>query len=84
MANAISYSWWKCKAHEIIAELCTASYRQANFLPNGNKRKKHVPYSVPALAQELVKCLNENDEVSAKSWFHYYYCGNVDEFLANA
>ena len=59
---------WQEKAHRLIAEMCEASYRQSN--PPGKRR--HVPYSVPALAQELVACLNANDEERAKAVFPAY------------
>jgi hypothetical protein len=74
-------SLWRTKCHEIIYKLSEASYRQANYLPNGRKRKRHVPYTVPALAEELVDCLYKDDEHRAKSLFHYFYCGNLDEFI---
>jgi hypothetical protein len=60
---------WKEKAHRIIGELSAVAYRQANRLPNGTMRKKHVPYSIPAEAAELVDCLNKNDERRAKALF---------------
>ena len=59
---------WEVKAHQLISAMCFASWRQAN--PPG--RKRHRPYSVPALAQELVTCLGRNDEVGAKAIFLAY------------
>ena len=60
---------WEEKAHKIISELCLASYAQANVLPNGRLRKKHVPYSVPNEARFLVDCLKRQDEHAAKGYF---------------
>lgn len=56
---------WEVKAHKIIGELCLSSYRQSN---NG-KRKKHTPYAVPYLAQDLIRCLGKRDEIRAKEIF---------------
>jgi hypothetical protein len=63
---------WRHKAEEIIAAMCMASYRQANYR-NGRKLAKHVPYSVPAAAQALVECLERDDEHAAKSLMAYDY-----------
>jgi hypothetical protein len=60
---------WQGKANKIIAELCTESYRQANMLGDGRLRKKHVPYRVPRVAEELVACLKTGDEMTAKAIF---------------
>jgi hypothetical protein len=60
---------WEKKAHKLIAELCLASWRQANVLPNGKRRKRHVPYSRPVTAQALVDALGKNDEHKAKAIF---------------
>ena len=65
---------WRDKAHRRIGELCLQAYRQANQLPNGMFRKKHVPYTVPVEASTLVKCLDTNDEERAKSIFVYGWC----------
>jgi hypothetical protein len=59
---------WAEKAHRIIGRLCLDSYRQSNPKPG----RKHVPYVVPALAQDLVDCLNKDDEVRAKCLFLSY------------
>lgn len=42
-----------------IARICEAEYRRTNFLPNGRKRKKHVPYSVPHEVKELLALRND-------------------------
>lgn len=60
---------WRDKAHWLIASMCLSSYNQVNRLSTGRLRRKHVPYSVPSLAQEFVRCLNANDELAAKSLF---------------
>lgn len=60
---------WREKANRIIGELSLESWRQANVRKDGAVRRKHVPYSVPQLAQVLVECLNKNDEERAKAIF---------------
>lgn len=62
---------WESKAKRIIRLLCERSYREANFR-NGRKLKRHVPYSVPEIAQELVRALGNNDEETAKAIFLSY------------
>ena len=58
---------WEKKAHKWIHELCKESYINAN-----KKRKKHVAYSVPNLAEELIHCLKNNNEEQAKFIFLAY------------
>jgi hypothetical protein len=60
---------WRQKAHQRIATLSYQSWRQANTLKNGARAKYHRPYSIPAEAEELIRCLNENDEHAAKAIF---------------
>ena len=60
---------WRNKANREIARMCAASYRQANTLKSGKLRKRHIPYSVPEVAQDLIDCLNTDDEHRAKSIF---------------
>jgi hypothetical protein len=60
---------WHEKASDIIEEYCRQSYLQANTLPNGKRRKRHVPYAVPEIAAALVAALNANDEHEAKRLF---------------
>jgi hypothetical protein len=57
---------WQHKAESIIAQHCRTSYEQANRLPNGRMRRRHVPYSVPPIAAALVDALNHDDEAEAK------------------
>ncbi len=68
---------WQTKAHKIIGDLCMESYLQAN--PKAMKFhdkygaftpvKRHNPYSVPLLAEQLINCLNQDDEETAKAIF---------------
>ena len=58
---------WRKRAHDVIAQLCFDSWRQANTLRNGRLRKRHVQYRVPAQAANLIDCLGDNDEERAKS-----------------
>jgi len=60
---------WRNKCHAIIAQECLAAYRAVNILPNGRIRKRHVPYSTPALAEALVSALDKDDEHEAKRLF---------------
>lgn len=60
---------WRDKANRVISADCMAEWREANTLPNGRRRKRHVPYSVPKTAQELVECLKSDDEERAKAIF---------------
>jgi hypothetical protein len=67
---------WREKANRVIAELCAESYRAANYV-KGAKRKRHIPYSVPTIAQALVECLATGDEIGAKSIFLRLACGTI-------
>ena len=58
---------WKDKAHEIIAKECVASYTKAQ-----KSKKKHVQYTVPEVAENLIECLDTEDEERAKSIFIAY------------
>ena len=60
---------WHDKAKRVIAEYSLQSYRQANILPNGRKRRSHVPYSIPDIARALIDALNKDDEHEAKRLF---------------
>lgn len=71
MPNAIKP--WAKKAYRLISIMCEQSYRQANPEPKvPGTRRKHKPYAVPALAQDLIRCLNTDDEVEAKRIFMSY------------
>lgn len=60
---------WQNKAHRVIADLCRESYLTVNRYKDGTMRKRHVPYSVPLVAGQLIECLNMNDELRAKQIF---------------
>lgn len=61
---------WREKANKLIEKMSFDAYKKANILPSGQKRKKHVPYSIPFHAEQLVECLKDNDEERAKAIFH--------------
>ena len=67
---------WEAKAARIITMLCRESERQANTNPRTGKRyAQHRPYSVPWMAQELVRCLGHcypDSEERAKALFIQY------------
>lgn len=60
---------WRTKAHRLIGEMSQSAYHAANVLPNGRIRKRHVPYTLPRLADDLVAALDNDDEMSAKAIF---------------
>lgn len=62
---------WRKKAHREIGKLCLTSYKQSNQKKDGTYQKRHVSYSVPQLAEELIQCLNTNNELRAKQIFVY-------------
>lgn len=59
---------WREKANYMIAKLSLGAYKRENPVPG----KKHKPYAIPELAADLVVCLDDNDEVRAKSLFLSY------------
>lgn len=64
---------WATKAHRLIGILCDQSYRQANPRPKiPGTRRKHRPYAVPQLAEDLIRCLKTDDELEAKRIFMSY------------
>ena len=64
---------WQDKAHKRIASLSHEAYLKTNTLKNGTLARKHRPYTIPAEAEELIRCLNENDEHAAKALFVWGY-----------
>lgn len=61
---------WRTKANRLIAQMCLQAYREANPKPKHARRiPKHIPYRVPQMAQDLVTCLQTNDERTAKAIF---------------
>ena len=63
---------WRDKAHRLIADACRASYLQANTSPSGKRYKKHRDYAVPQAAEDLIRCLDTDDEHGAKALFWNY------------
>ena len=59
---------WRTKANRLIAILSLKAFRDANPLDG----KKHKPYEIPALASELVTCLEIDDELTAMALFMNY------------
>lgn len=59
-------SAWHDKANEIIQSEAWTAYKLVN--KPGQKRFK--PYTISETANELVRCLRENDESGAKHIFH--------------
>jgi hypothetical protein len=55
---------WQDKANRLIADASFDAYTKAN-----KGRKRHVPYSIPQYAEDLVECLAFNDEERAKAIF---------------
>ena len=62
---------WQDKANAIIQHEAFNAYRKANLLKNGQYRKKYRPYTLPKFCDELVKCLGNNDEETAKRIMFY-------------
>lgn len=60
---------WEQKAHRLIHDLCMESYKKENYAKNGMKKKRHHPYRVPELAQDLVDCVKTDNEEQAKYIF---------------
>ena len=67
---------WRNKAEGIISRYSLESYRQANILQNGQKRKRHVPYSIPEIATALVEALAHDDKREAKRLFQVEASGS--------
>ncbi len=62
---------WRQKARDIIAAESLAAYRAANT----PKRKRHVPYRLPAIVDALVAALGQDDEHEAKRLFIVHATG---------
>jgi hypothetical protein len=67
---------WQNKAKDIIAKYARQAYLQANQLPNGKIRKKHLPYTVPEICEALIDALNKDDEHEAKRLFQVEAIGS--------
>lgn len=63
---------WQEKANRLIYNSAKASFLQANTKPNGELYRRHVPYTVPQIACDLIDCLNRDDEEMAKAIFLSY------------
>ena len=57
---------WHGKANEIIKSEAWIAYR----LVNKPGQKRYKPYTISETANELVRCLGQNDENGAKQIFH--------------
>ena len=57
---------WRDKAEQIIRDLCRGAYEKANRKSDGSLYRRYRPYSVPRLAEELVKCLGMHDQKAAE------------------
>lgn len=55
---------WEIKAHRIVSELCLEEYKKVNA-----GKKRHKPYRVPELAQEILDCIKTDDEELCKYIF---------------
>jgi hypothetical protein len=62
---------WRQKANDIIAAESRAAYLAANT----PKRKRHVPYRIPEIAESLVRALDSDDEHECKRLFIVYSTG---------
>lgn len=64
---------WERKAHRIIADLSLQAQTEANTRTNGKRYKVHRPYTIPEVADDLVRILGMRDraaaEVEAKTLF---------------
>lgn len=58
---------WRDNADRLIGRACFEAWRSANA-----GKRRHVPYRVPDIAQELVECLRDDDEHRAKAIFLSY------------
>ena len=59
---------WVEKANRLIAIASLDAYRKANPHP----RKKHRPYTIPVIADDLVRCVKTDNELEAKRIFLSY------------
>jgi hypothetical protein len=56
---------WRHRAQRVIYDLCIAEYEREKSRLKG--KKKRIEYSVPEMAENLIECLNTDDEGRAKS-----------------
>ena len=75
---------WEQRAHAVIGALCFDAWDKANPRhPTRGRPKKHRPYRVPPLAEQLVVALGIHDtrerEVSVKTILaHHDYLKSTD------
>lgn len=68
----IKQAMWD-KAARLVAADAQAAYKQANTTKDGRKRKRHVPYSLPDRAMDLVKALGKDDAETVAAIMLYRY-----------
>jgi hypothetical protein len=66
---------WHDAVKAVIAEQCAEAYRMTNTTRDGKYRRRHVPYSVPPLAQAMVRALDRDDEHEGKRLLLLYRTG---------
>ena len=57
---------WEDKVEKVIGRLSYISWAQTNYDKQGNRYKRHHPYSIPEEARELVACLGDHDRRRAE------------------
>ena len=57
---------WRDKVHEVVELAALESYRHMNYR-DGRRLKRHVPYTLPGWADDLVKSLGQDDEEACKA-----------------
>lgn len=65
---------WRGKASRIIAELSHAAWLQANTKRDGSRYKRHRPYTIPKVAEDLVACLGMHDQRAAEHRAKQIFC----------
>ena len=74
LVNSMTQSTpWRDKAQRLIYLSCRDSYTKAQTSKStGKKYKQHVAYAVPEFAEQLIECLDKDDEARAKTLFLSY------------
>lgn len=62
---------WRAKVSRIIAAQARIAWEAANIKKDGTRYRKHHQYTLPEITNELVECLNTNDEARAKAIMMY-------------
>lgn len=69
---------WETRVKRVIYQLCREAYLKANTSKSGSRYKKHIPYSIPETARNLIDALDRGDEETAKALMLYSYeCRNM-------